>query len=80
MLHQGKEDYFRYDVREILEGDLSMEEETWRPIVQSLYTQGSRNSIKEAKLWLNEKAVELEIPEDAVKKIKGIFDQYATWR
>ncbi len=79
MIHQGKEDYFRYDAREILEG-AGMDEEMWRPIIQTLYAQGSRNSIKEAKLWLDEKATELGIGGEEVRGLKKILDSYSKWR
>lgn len=79
MLHAGREGHFRYDVEEVLVKS-GMEPEEWRPFLQTLWTQGSRQGIDEARDWVREQAAEGRIDHDVEKQVLDLVRQYSTTR
>ncbi len=79
MLDEGKRDYFRYYVKEVLD-QLNIDEEQQRPFIQSLWSNGSRFTVKEAREFAREKVQEGFIDADAGKRIDRIIEQYSKWR
>ncbi len=79
MLHAGREAHFRYDVEEVLVG-AGMEPEEWRPFLQTLWAQGSRQGIDEARAWVKEQASEGRISGDVEKAVLDLVRKYSTTR
>lgn len=79
MLDAGRENHFRFDSEQILE-ESGMEPEDWRPLLQTIWARGSRDSVDDAKAWLRERQDEGELDGDTAKKLTQIISQYATYR
>lgn len=80
MLNAGKEAHFRYDVEQILVEDAEMEPEIWRPFLQTLWTQGSRQGIEEAKEWVKLQESDGVISHDVRNKILNLIDSTVRYR
>jgi len=79
MLDGGVEHKFRYYSEELL-NERGVEPETWRPFLQTLWTRGSRQSIEEAKDFLESAVDEGVIPQDLEEPLMQIIDRYSTIR
>ncbi len=80
MLDGSQETRFRYYMEEILIEQFEMEPENARPFIQQLWTQGHRNSIDDAKEWLDEKVQEGVVDADTAKRIRDLIKRYSRWR
>jgi hypothetical protein len=79
MLDGSREGHFRYDVEEVLV-EAGLEPEEWRPFLQTVWAQGSRNGIDEAKNWVNEQVTEGKVPEATGSRVKQLIQRYRTVR
>lgn len=79
MLDTGRESHFRYDVEELLVTN-GMTPEEWRPFLQTLWTKGSRESIDEAKEWVDEQIKLGRVDEETGTKVKQFVQRYRTVR
>ncbi len=79
MLDGSREGHFRYDVEEVLV-NAGLEPEEWRPFLQTLWAQGSRNGIDEAKDWVDDQIDEGRVDEETGKKVKQLVQRYRTVR
>lgn len=79
MLDASRENHFRYDIQELLVG-AGLEEEEWRPFLQTLWAQGFRNGIDEAREWVHEQVEEERIPADLEKPVLDLVRKYSTVR
>lgn len=79
MLDQRRMDYFRYDAKEIFERN-GIEEKVSKPMLASIVSRGTRNSIDEAKEYVDEKISEGVLDEDIGRALKKLINRYKKWR
>lgn len=79
MLDTGREAHFRYDVEELLV-TYGMPPEEWRPFLQTLWTKGSRESIDDAKEWVDEQLKLAKVDDETATKVKQLVQRYRTLR
>ncbi|MBW3581986.1 MAG: hypothetical protein KY455_02710 [Euryarchaeota archaeon] len=79
MLHKGRENYFRYDVEDLLRAH-ELPEERVLPIAQTLLSKGSRLGINEARDYVREKAAEGIYGPEVEKKLLALINQYSVYR
>ncbi len=79
MLHAGREAHFRYDVEQILI-EVGMEPEEWRPFLQTLWAQGTRQGIDEARTWVKEQTAEGKITAEVERAVLDLVRKYSTSR
>jgi hypothetical protein len=79
MLDQSKANYFRYEMLDFLK-TTPVPEEHHNALMQTLWSKGSRISLQEAKVWLNDKVKEKMVDPVTQQKILGILERYSTWR
>lgn len=79
MLHAGREGHFRFDIEEVLVGS-GMEPEEWRPFLQTLWAQGTRLGIDDARDWVREQTAEGRIDAEVEKKVLDLVRRYSTTR
>jgi hypothetical protein len=79
MLDKGRENYFKYDMEEILEAS-TVPEEKRMSFTATLFAKGSRQDIDTAKDFVDAKTKEGFIEGDTAKSIVKLIDRYATWR
>jgi hypothetical protein len=79
MLDQSRANYFKYDLQDILK-DSPVAPELHNSLIQTLWAKGSRDSVTEAKVWLNDKVKEKAVDAGTQQKILGVMDRYSTWR
>jgi hypothetical protein len=79
MLDQSKANYFRYELQDFLK-TTAVAPEMQPSLIQTLWAKGSRDSVTEAKVWLNEKVKEKAIDVQVQQKLLAILDRYSTWR
>lgn len=78
-LDKGKENYFRYDMEDLLKRH-GAHEETWAALTSTLFAKGSRGTIEDAKDFAKEKLEEGILDSKTYDAILGLIDGYATWR
>ncbi len=79
MLDTGREAHFRYDVEELLV-TAGLTPEEWRPFLQTLWIKGSRESIDDAKDWVDEQHQLGRVDEETATKVKQYVQRYRTMR
>lgn len=79
MLDQRRANYFRYDCEDILKAS-AVPEEMQNSLIQTLWAKGSRDSLMEAKVWLNDKVKEKVVDAATQQKILNVMERYSTWR
>lgn len=79
LLNGSKANYFRYEMEDLLKQS-STPPEHHNPIIQSLWAKGSRISVKEARIFLHEKAKEGILDADTERRIDQALERYSTWR
>jgi hypothetical protein len=79
MLNGSREAHFRFDVEERLAAD-GMSTEDIRPFLQTLWTQGARNSTDAAREWLRVQVAEGRIDHDTYDRIDDLVRRYSTVR
>lgn len=79
MLDQRRANYFRYDCEDILKQSAVLPE-MQSSLIQTLWAKGSRDSLMEAKVWLNDKVKEKVLDAGTQQKILGVMERYSTWR
>jgi hypothetical protein len=79
MLDQSKANYFKYEMQDILKVS-PVAPEMQASLIQTLWAKGSRDSVTEAKVWLNDKVKEKAVDAGTQQKLLAIVDRYSTWR
>ena len=79
MLDQRRANYFRYDCEDILKTS-TVAIEMQSSLIQTLWAKGSRDSLMEAKVWLNEKFKEKAVDAATQQKLLNVMERYSTWR
>ena len=79
MLDQSKANYFKYEMQDYLK-TTTVAPEMQPSLIQTLWAKGSRDSVTEAKVWLNDKVKEKAVDVATQQKLLAIIDRYSTWR
>jgi hypothetical protein len=79
LLDKGRENYFKYDLEDILVR-AEVPQERQLAFVGSVFAKGSRLGIEDAKEFVKEKQAEGMFPEAVATKILQLIENYATWR
>ncbi len=79
LLDKSKENYFKYDMEDLLT-KRNVVEERRAALIATIFAKGSRNSIQEAKDFTKEKLDEGLIDETTFKTILTLIDGYSVWR
>ena len=79
MLDQSKANYFKYEMQDYLK-TTAVAPEMQPSLIQTLWAKGSRDSVTEAKVWLNDKVKEKVVDMPTQQKLLAIIDRYSTWR
>jgi hypothetical protein len=79
MLDQRRANYFRYDCEDVLKAS-PVAVEMQSSLIQTLWAKGSRDSLVEAKVWLNDKVKEKAVDPATQQRLLAIMDRYSTWR
>ena len=79
MLDKSKENYFKYDMEDLLKKH-EVPEERRLSLAATIFAKGSRSTTEEAKQFVKEKQTEGLITEALAKAITNLIDGYSTWR
>ena len=79
MLDQSKANFFRYEMEDFLKGT-PVAPEQQSALIQTLWAKGSRDSVVEARVFLNDKVKEKVVDPATQQKLLAIMDRYTTWR
>lgn len=79
MLDKSKENYFKYDMEDLLKKS-NVVEERRLSLAATIFAKGSRGTTEDAKAYAKEKLAEGVITEPVFKAIIGLIDGYSTWR
>jgi hypothetical protein len=79
MLDKGKENYFKYDMEDLLKKS-KVPEERRLALAATLFAKGSRGLLQDAKDFAKEKLVEGMYDEGTYKQILVLLDGYSIWR
>ncbi len=79
MLDQSKANFFRYEMEDFLKGT-PVAPEQQSALIQTLWAKGSRDSVVEARVFLNDKVKEKIVDPATQQKLLAIMDRYTTWR
>lgn len=79
MLDKGKENYFRYDMEDLLK-KTKVPEERQPALISTIFAKGSRGTTQDAKDYAKEKLDEGDIDEATYRSILGLIEGYSTWR
>jgi hypothetical protein len=79
MLDQSKANYFRYEMQDMLKVS-PVAPEQQMALIQTLWAKGSRDSVVEARVFLNDKVKEKIVDAATQQKILNILERYSTWR
>src|SRR5688572_15689309 len=79
MLDKSKENYFKYDMEDLLKKH-EVPEERRLSLAATIFAKGSRSTTQEAKDFVKEKQTEGLITEPLAKAIINLIDGYSTWR
>ena|SRR5437868_1130557 len=79
MLDQSKANYFKYELQDFLK-TTPVAPELHNALIQTLWAKGSRDSVIEARVFLNDKVKEKVVDAVTQQKILNILDRYTTWR
>lgn len=79
MLDKSKENYFKYDMEDIL-SKAEVPEERRASLVATIFAKGSRGTTVEAKDFVKEKLTEGVLTEPVYKQIINLIEGYSTWR
>lgn len=79
MLDKSKENYFKYDMEDLLKKSEVVEERRLS-LAATIFAKGSRGTTDEAKEYAKEKLDEGVITEPVYKQIIILIDGYSTWR
>ena len=79
MLDQSKANYFKYEMQDFLK-TTAVAPELHLSLIQSLWAKGSRDSVVEARVFLNEKVKEKQVDAMTQARILNILERYSTWR
>lgn len=79
MLDQSKANYFRYEMQDFLK-TTPVPPEQHLSLIQTLWAKGSRDSVVEARVFLNDKVKEKIVDPGTQQRILAILDRYSTWR
>lgn len=74
-----REEHFRYDMRQALD-EGKVPEEQRNAIYATVFSKGSRNSLNEAKDFLNLKTQEGVLTPQLRDRLMMLCDRYSTWR
>jgi len=79
MLDKSKENYFKYDMEDLLKKH-EMPEERRGSLIATIFAKGSRGTTQDAKDFVKEKLTEGLLTEPLAKAITNMIDGYSTWR
>lgn len=79
MLDKSKENYFKYDMDDLLR-KANVPEPRRLSLAATIFAKGSRGTTQEAKDFATEKKTEGIIDEPTLKQILNLIDGYSTWR
>lgn len=79
MLDKSRENYFRYDMEEIL-GRSTVPPEQQGALIASIFARGARQTTQDAKDFAKEKLNEGVYDEPTFKAIVNLIEGYSTWR
>src|ERR1041385_7944590 len=79
MLDKSKENYFKYDMEDLLKKH-EVPEERRLSLAATIFAKGSRGTTQDAKDFIKEKQQEGLITEALAKAITNLVDGYSTWR
>jgi len=79
MLDKSKENYFKYDMEDLLKKH-EVPEERRLSLAATIFAKGSRGTTQDAKDFIKEKLTEGILTEPLHKAILVLIDGYSTWR
>jgi hypothetical protein len=79
MLSMGQQKHFRYSLREIFARH-NLDPKIGDPLGGALFAKGSRNSLDDAKDFVEEKVREGVIKPELADDLFTLLDRYSTWR
>lgn len=79
MLDKSKENYFRYDMDELLKRG-NVPDERRAALASTLFAKGSRGTTDDAKEFAQEKRAEGLYDDDTYNGILRLLEGYSTWR
>ncbi len=79
MLDNKKINYFRYDVKAILNSS-GIEEEVMNPLLASIVTKANRISIDEAGKYIRQQEKKEILSKETTKVLFHLLDKYKRWR
>ena len=79
LLDKGQENFFRYDMEDILRGaEVPLERATG--YIATLFAKGSRQGVEDAKEFATAKMEEGLYDENTLKTVLRLIENYSTWR
>jgi hypothetical protein len=78
-LDKGKENYFRYDLEDILRA-AEVPADQWSGFISTLFAKGTRLGLEEAQEFAEEKREEGLYDEETHEKVLRLLGNFATWR
>jgi len=79
MLDKSKENYFKYDMADLLT-KAGVPEERRAALAATLFAKGSRGTVQDAKDFAKEKLDEGILTEPTYRSIINLLEGYSTWR
>ncbi len=79
MLDQSKANFFRYECEDILKNS-GVAPEVQSALIQTMWAKGSRDSVVEARVFLNDKVKEKVVDAQTQARLLNAMDRYTTWR
>jgi hypothetical protein len=79
MLDKSKENYFKYDMEDLLKKG-NVAEERRLSLTATIFAKGSRGTTEDAKVFAKEKLTEGLLTEPVYKQIINLIDGYSIWR
>ena len=79
MLDKSKENYFKYDMEDLLKKG-KVPEERRASVIATMFAKGSRGTLQDAKDFAEEKRTEGLLDEATFKSVLNLLEGYSTWR
>lgn len=79
MLDKSRENYFKYDMEDLLRKS-EVPEERRLSLAATIFAKGSRGTTQQAKDYAKEKLTEGVLTEPLYRQILTLIDGYSTWR
>jgi hypothetical protein len=78
-LDKGQENYFRYDMEDLLRA-AEVPHEQWGAYISTLFAKGTRQGLEDAKEFAEAKLTEGLYDDKTHQTIQRLLDNYSTWR